>query len=56
MEPLVIAGHLNVGDETGLKPHLLSDEDIAEAMLFLAAGASYVTGQTLVVDGGWTAW
>ncbi|SFU53121.1 3-oxoacyl-[acyl-carrier protein] reductase [Methylobacterium sp. 174MFSha1.1] len=27
-------------------------EDIAQAMLFLAAGASYVTGETLVVDGG----
>lgn len=27
-------------------------EDIAEAMLFLAAGASYVTGQTIVLDGG----
>ncbi|GJD60058.1 SDR family NAD(P)-dependent oxidoreductase [Methylobacterium frigidaeris] len=27
-------------------------DDIAEAMLFLAAGAAYVTGQTLVVDGG----
>ena len=27
-------------------------EDIAEVMLFLCAGASYMTGQTLVVDGG----
>jgi 3-oxoacyl-[acyl-carrier protein] reductase len=27
-------------------------EDIAEAILFLAAGAAMVTGQTLVVDGG----
>lgn len=27
-------------------------EDIAEAMLFLAAGASYMTGQTVVLDGG----
>ncbi len=26
--------------------------DIAEAMLFLAAGAGYVTGETLVVAGG----
>jgi 3-oxoacyl-[acyl-carrier protein] reductase len=26
--------------------------DIAEAMLFLAAGAAYVTGETLVVAGG----
>jgi 3-oxoacyl-[acyl-carrier protein] reductase/pteridine reductase len=27
-------------------------EDIAEAVLFFAAHASFVTGQTLVVDGG----
>jgi 3-oxoacyl-[acyl-carrier protein] reductase len=26
--------------------------DIAEAMLFLAAGASYMTGETIVLDGG----
>jgi 3-oxoacyl-[acyl-carrier protein] reductase len=30
-------------------------EDYAEAILFLCAGAGYVTGQTLVVDGGLTA-
>ena len=27
-------------------------EDVAEVMLFLCAGAAYVTGQTLMVDGG----
>jgi 3-oxoacyl-[acyl-carrier protein] reductase len=27
-------------------------EDIAEAMLFLAAGAGYMTGETIAVDGG----
>jgi len=32
-----------------------SPEDYAEAILFLAAGAAYVTGQTLTVDGGMTA-
>ncbi len=29
-------------------------EDYAEAMLFLCAGAAYITGQTIVVDGGLT--
>ena len=32
-----------------------SPADYAEAILFLAAGAAYVTGQTLTVDGGMTA-
>ena len=27
-------------------------EDVAEVMLFLCAGAAFVTGQTLIVDGG----
>ena len=30
-------------------------EDYAEAIFFLCAGGSYITGQTLVVDGGLTA-
>ncbi len=31
---------------------LAQPEDIAEAMLYLSAGAAYVTGHTLVVEGG----
>ena len=35
-----------------LMARLAEPEDIAEAMFFLAAGAAYITGETLVVDGG----
>lgn len=31
---------------------LAQPEDIAEAILYLAAGAGYMTGQTLILDGG----
>jgi 3-oxoacyl-[acyl-carrier protein] reductase len=31
---------------------MVTPEDIAETMLFLAAGGSMITGQTIVVDGG----
>ena len=30
-------------------------EEYAEACLFLCAGAGYITGQTIHVDGGWSA-
>ena len=34
-----------------------TDRDLRSAVLFLAApGSSFVTGHSLVVDGGWTAW
>ena len=33
-----------------------SPEDVASAVLYLAADASYVSGATLSVDGGWMAY
>ena len=38
--------------EQTLLRRMATPADIAEAMLFLAAGASYITGETLVVAGG----
>ena len=29
-------------------------EEIAETVLFLSAGPSYITGQIIDVDGGWS--
>lgn len=39
--------------EHTLLARLGNPEDIAETMLFLAAGAGYITGETIVVDGGY---
>jgi len=38
--------------ERTLLRRLAQPEDIADAILYLAAGASYMTGQTLILDGG----
>jgi NAD(P)-dependent dehydrogenase (short-subunit alcohol dehydrogenase family) len=38
-------------------PRLGNPEDVAYAALFLASNESdFITGHSLVVDGGWTAW
>ena len=38
--------------ERTLLARLARPDEIAEAMLYLAAGAAYMTGQTIVLDGG----
>lgn len=49
-----IADALRDGTPMG---RLGSDSDLRAAVLFLAGpGSSFVTGQSLIVDGGWTVW
>lgn len=53
LQPEVIAA-LNDGTPMG---RLGTDRELRSAVLFLAAPtSSFVTGHSLVVDGGWTAW
>ncbi|MFY1631771.1 SDR family NAD(P)-dependent oxidoreductase [Solwaraspora sp. WMMB335] len=53
LRPEVVAA-LSDGTPMG---RLGSDRELRTAVLFLAApGSSFVTGQSVVVDGGWTIW
>ena len=48
---------MHLGNQATTLKRMASAHEIASVALFLVSDASsYVTGSTVMVDGGWTAW
>jgi NAD(P)-dependent dehydrogenase (short-subunit alcohol dehydrogenase family) len=59
VEELVLSGRVNAEAIAARTPmrRMAQPEEVAAAVVFLTSDAAgYITGETLMVDGGWSSW